>query len=78
MEFLAWAAECVECSTELGELTAYSGPNAEGNTKVEGDVAEMLPSDPDVAEISFPVDLDWWGENTEEAQDAFNRFMTSQ
>jgi len=78
MEFLAWASECVDCSTLLGELTAYSGPNAEGNTKVEGDVAEMLPSDPEVAEISFPVDLDWWGENTEEAQDAFNRFMTSQ
>jgi len=78
MEFLAWAADCVECSTVLGELTAYSGPNAEGNTMVEGDVAEMLPSDPDVAELSFPVDLDWWGENTEEAQDAFNRFMTSQ
>lgn len=78
MEFLAWAADCVECSTVIGELTAYSGPNAEGNTKIEGDVAEMLPSAPDVAELSFPVDLDWWGENTEEAQDAFNRFMTSQ
>ena len=78
MEFLAWAGDCVECSTVLGELTAYAGPNAEGNTQVEGDVAEMLPSDPDVAELSFPVDLDWWGENTEEAQDAFNRFMTSQ
>lgn len=78
MEFLAWAGECVECSTEIGELTAYSGPNAEGNTLIEGDVAEMLPSNPDVAELSFPVDLEWWGENTEEAQDAFNRFMTSQ
>lgn len=78
MAFLAWAAECVECTTLLGELTAYSGPNAEGNTHVTGDVADLLPSNPDVMEISFPVDLEWWGDNTEEAQDAFNRFMTSQ
>lgn len=78
MEFLAFAAECVECATVLGELTAYAAPNAEGNTEVTGDVAEMLPSNPDVIDISFPVDLEWWGENAEDAQNAFNTFMTTQ
>lgn len=76
MKFLSYIATCEECSTTMGTKTGYSGPNAKGNEQVTGEAKQYLPSNPKVRELSFPVDLDWWGENAEKAQHAWDAFAT--
>jgi putative spermidine/putrescine transport system substrate-binding protein len=78
MKFLAWMAGYEKGSTTMGNMTGYAGPNAVGNTKVTGPGAALLPTNENIQKLSFPQDVEWWAQNADEAQSAFEQFLVSQ
>lgn len=76
-KFLAFITSCKECTATMERMTAYGGPNKDGIQLVSEERRKLLPYDPEVQKNTWAPNLEWWGENAEAAQEAFQRFQVT-
>lgn len=74
MDFIAWYQQ-PERTARLPEFVAYGMPVKAAAALVPEELAVDLPTWPANMEVSIPLDIDYWVDNSEELTERFNAWV---